>query len=51
MKGVADAAIIGIQRENVGEVPMAFVVKENDAEISEEDVVKFASGNDSKLLL
>lgn len=51
IKGVADAAVIGVQQENVGEVPMAFVVKENGTELSEEDIMKFVSGKDSKLLL
>ncbi|XP_064621656.1 uncharacterized protein LOC135484270 [Lineus longissimus] len=39
--GVLDTAVVGKPCEDVGELPLAFVVKKPDAEITEEDIIKF----------
>ena len=44
IKGIVDAAVIGIHHEYAGEVPMALVVKEEEADIFEDDIKKFVSG-------
>ena len=38
MSGVADAAVASIPHESFGEVPMAFVVRKTDSEITEDQV-------------
>ena len=41
---VADAAVIGIQDDEAGELPKAFVVKKPDVEITEEELCNFVAG-------
>ncbi|KAH8388644.1 hypothetical protein KR093_011738 [Drosophila rubida] len=38
---IKDAAVIGRPDEEAGELPMAFVVKQANAQLSEDDVIKF----------
>ena len=38
LSGVRDAAVIGIPHPTAGEVPFAFVVKEDGADLTEEQV-------------
>lgn len=41
---IADAGVIGKPDGTVGELPLAFVVKQPNVELSEKDVVKFVAG-------
>lgn len=43
--GIKDAAVIGIPNEEAGELPMAFIVKEENANIREEDIIQYVNGN------
>ena len=38
LTGVKDVAVIGIKSEREGEVPLAFIVKEEDSSLSEDEV-------------
>uniref|UniRef100_A0A0B6ZD64 Luciferin 4-monooxygenase n=1 Tax=Arion vulgaris TaxID=1028688 RepID=A0A0B6ZD64_9EUPU len=38
---IADVAVIGIPDDRAGELPKAFVVKKNDAKVTEQDIVNF----------
>ena len=40
---VADAAVIGKQDEESGEIPKAFVVRRQGAEASDEDIMRFVA--------
>lgn len=42
MPGIADVAVVGVPDERMGELGRAFVVRNSDASISEEDVIAFA---------
>jgi acyl-CoA synthetase (AMP-forming)/AMP-acid ligase II len=42
---IADAAVIGVQDTEGEEVPKAFVVKQSDAELTEDDVIEFVAGH------
>jgi acyl-CoA synthetase (AMP-forming)/AMP-acid ligase II len=41
---IADAAVIGVKDAEGEEVPKAFVVKQSDAELSEDEVMEFVAG-------
>ncbi|KAK1578337.1 hypothetical protein Q3G72_029459 [Acer saccharum] len=41
--GIRDAAVVGKKDDAAGEVPVAFVVKSNDSEITEDEIKKFIS--------
>lgn len=41
--GIKDAAVIGIPNEEAGELPMAFIVKEENANIREEDIIQYVN--------
>jgi long-chain acyl-CoA synthetase len=41
MDGVLEVAVIGVPDEIFGEVPRAYVVKERDCSLTEEDIVKY----------
>lgn len=41
---IHDAAVIGIPHEDLGEVPMAFVVKRDETDITEDQVVQYMAG-------
>lgn len=41
---IADVGVIGIADEAAGELPLAFVVKHQGIELSEQEVVKFVAG-------
>lgn len=45
MPDVVDVAVIGIPHERFGEAPRAYVVKRDNSNVSEEEVVKFVSEN------
>lgn len=42
--GIKDAAVIGIPNEEAGELPMAFIVKQENANIREEDIIQYVNG-------
>ncbi|XP_055903336.1 uncharacterized protein LOC129939373 [Eupeodes corollae] len=44
---IKDAAVIGKPDEECGELPMAFVVKQPNAQLTEDEVVKFVADNAS----
>ena len=41
--GIKDAAVIGLPNEEAGELPAAFVVKQNGADITADDITKFVN--------
>jgi 4-coumarate--CoA ligase len=41
---IKDAAVIGLPDDDAGELPLAFVVKNPKADLSEEEVQKFLAG-------
>ncbi|XP_012231363.1 luciferin 4-monooxygenase [Linepithema humile] len=41
--GVKDAAVIGITNEEAGELPMAFVVKQDNSNICEKDIIQYVN--------
>jgi len=41
MIGILDVAVVGVPDEVSGELPRAFVVRKEDSEISEEDVMGY----------
>jgi 4-coumarate--CoA ligase len=45
---IKEAAVIGIPDEEAGELPLAFVVKQEDAEIFEQEIIDFVASNASK---
>lgn len=42
--GIHDAAVIGIPNDKAGELPMAFVVKEDNSNICEKDILQYVNG-------
>lgn len=42
-EGVKEAAVVGIPDEIAGELPVAFVVKNPDQDITEEELIKFVA--------
>ncbi|KYQ50532.1 Luciferin 4-monooxygenase [Trachymyrmex zeteki] len=42
--GIQDAAVIGIPNDKTGELPMAFVVKEENSNICEKDIIQYVNG-------
>lgn len=42
---IEDVAIIAVADELAGELPMAFVVKQNGANVSAQEIIDFISGN------
>ncbi|KAM0733364.1 Luciferin 4-monooxygenase [Formica fusca] len=41
--GIKDAAVIGIPNEDAGELPMAFVVKQENSNVREEDIIQYVN--------
>lgn len=41
---IKDAAVIGLPHEEAGELPVAFVVKQEGSNVTAEDVIKFVNG-------
>jgi acyl-CoA synthetase (AMP-forming)/AMP-acid ligase II len=41
---IADAAVVGVKDSEGEEVPKAFVVKQSDAELTEDEVIEFVAG-------
>ncbi|XP_026329025.1 4-coumarate--CoA ligase 1-like, partial [Hyposmocoma kahamanoa] len=41
--GVKDAGVVGVENKEAGEVPLAFVVKQSDSDVTEDDVKKFVA--------
>lgn len=48
MKGVAEAAVVGNADPLWGEVPAAYIVKENGSALTEGDVIQYCQGNLAK---
>ncbi|MED3728879.1 class I adenylate-forming enzyme family protein [Priestia filamentosa] len=44
IKGVREAAVVGVKDETFGEVPKAFIVKQPGSPLSEEDVLSYCKG-------
>lgn len=44
-KGIADAGVIGVADERAGEIPMAFVVRQPNAKLTETDVIEYVAKN------
>jgi acyl-CoA synthetase (AMP-forming)/AMP-acid ligase II len=42
--GVQDAAVIGVPDEKAGELPRAFIVRQQGCEISEKEITEFVAG-------
>lgn len=42
---VRDAGVIGISEDNVGELPLAFIVKHQQSNVTEKDIITFVAGN------
>jgi acyl-CoA synthetase (AMP-forming)/AMP-acid ligase II len=42
---VKDAGVIGIPDEKAGELPVAFVVKQPNQDVTEEEIVCYIAGN------
>jgi acyl-CoA synthetase (AMP-forming)/AMP-acid ligase II len=42
---VKDAGVIGIPDERAGELPLAFVVKQPNQDVTEEEIVRYIAGN------
>ena len=42
--GIKDAAVVGVPNEEAGELPLAFVVKQPNANITSDDVIKYVNG-------
>lgn len=42
--GIRDVGVIGVPDEAAGELPMAFVVKQPNAKLTKNDVIKFVAG-------
>lgn len=41
---ILDAAVIGIADETAGELPKAYIVKRDDAQLTADDVIQFVTG-------
>lgn len=41
---VRDAGVIGVLDDKVGELPFAFVVKQQQSDVTEKDIIKFVAG-------
>ncbi|KAG5308557.1 LUCI monooxygenase, partial [Pseudoatta argentina] len=41
--GVQDAAVIGVPNDKTGELPMAFIVKEENSNICEKDIIQYVN--------
>lgn len=46
---VKDCGVIGIPDENAGELPFAYVVKQDGVDLTEEEIVQFVADNASKV--
>lgn len=42
--GIKDAAVIGIPNKEAGELPMAFIVRQENASIRKEDIIQYVNG-------
>jgi acyl-CoA synthetase (AMP-forming)/AMP-acid ligase II len=42
---VKDVAVIGMPDERAGELPVAFVVKQPNENVTEEEIVRYIAGN------
>lgn len=42
--GIKDAAVIGVPHEEAGELPTAFVVKQQGSDITAENIINFVNG-------
>ena len=50
-QGIVDAAVVGFPNEEAGELPIAFVVKEQNANISADEVIAYVNGKNINILL
>jgi acyl-coenzyme A synthetase/AMP-(fatty) acid ligase len=48
---VKDAGVIGVPNERAGEVPLAFVVKQPNEDVCEEELVRYIAGNVGTMLV
>lgn len=42
---VADVAVVGLEDERVGELPLAYVVKKPNVKVTEGELEKYVAGN------
>lgn len=42
---IVQAAVVGLPDEEVGELPLAFVVKQPDADLTENEIKSYVAGN------
>jgi 4-coumarate--CoA ligase len=41
---IKDVGVVGVPDEDVGELPLAFVVKDPQSNLTEDDIIKYVAG-------
>lgn len=49
--GIKDAAVVGLPDEEAGELPLAFVVRQDQSKITEDEIIKHVNGNTNNMIL
>lgn len=49
--GIKDAAVVGLPDEEAGELPLAFVVRQDQSKITEDEIIKYVNGNTNNVIL
>lgn len=44
ISGVSDAAVVGVPNESVGELPVAYIVRQPQANLTREDIINYVNG-------